>query len=239
MQNDDFLKEKQDIREKMLRYSRAIKEGKKINEFENYANNDDILRKRNQNLNQPFFEFQKEEKIVEVKQDLINVKLKKEEKTFSFKLFSSKKNKKQIKKQNNTIILEKKAKSKGDIEKKIDHNVSKKVTKEQNNPEQKAQVKDEKEDNTEVKNTLLDDFKAGIKEEKNLSFLHLILAMVLIIGACAVFIPQIYIRNNIYYISREIAILRSQESILSEENKELNKQLETMRFQNQILDFIE
>ncbi|ELZ6621999.1 hypothetical protein UXX22_001708, partial [Campylobacter coli] len=51
--------------------------------------------------------------------------------------------------------------------------------------------------------------------------------------------PQIYIRNQIYYLSREIATLRVEESVLDEENKDLKRRLEIMRFQNQILDYLE
>ncbi len=91
----------------------------------------------------------------------------------------------------------------------------------------------------EEKQNLLQGFDKDLKADRNLSYNQLILAFLFIFFACIIFIPQIYIRNNIYYLSREIAVLRSQESVLNEENKELKRELENLRFKNQILDYLE
>lgn len=48
----------------------------------------------------------------------------------------------------------------------------------------------------------------------------------------------IYIRTQIYYQSRDIALLKEKERVLKQENKNLNRYLENMRFQNQILDYL-
>ena len=48
--------------------------------------------------------------------------------------------------------------------------------------------------------------------------------------------PKIYLRNNIYYISKDINKLHSHYVSLKEENKFLQQQLEKMKYKNQIMD---
>jgi len=50
------------------------------------------------------------------------------------------------------------------------------------------------------------------------------------------FIPKIYLRNNIYYISKDINKLYSHYISLKEENKFLKQQLEDAKFKNNITD---
>ena len=95
------------------------------------------------------------------------------------------------------------------------------------------------ENSSQIKSVLLEGHKHATKDEKNLGKNQLLFAALCIAFAVLVFVPKIYITSNIYYLSRDIASLRTQESVLSEENKELNKKLENMRFQNQILDYLE
>ena len=57
-----------------------------------------------------------------------------------------------------------------------------------------------------------------------------------LIFALALFIPKIYLRNNIYYTSKEINKLYSHYMSLKEENKFLVQQLEDAKFKNQITD---
>jgi cell division protein FtsB len=52
----------------------------------------------------------------------------------------------------------------------------------------------------------------------------------------ALFMPKIYLRNNIYYISKDINKLHAQNISLKEENKFLDQQLEKMKYKNQIMD---
>ena len=49
-------------------------------------------------------------------------------------------------------------------------------------------------------------------------------------------VPVVYIRNEIYYISRDIAELRSKHEVLLEENRALKNNIEALRFKNEILD---
>lgn len=64
----------------------------------------------------------------------------------------------------------------------------------------------------------------------------LFLAFAMLIFALVVFIPKIYLRNNIYYISKDINKLNAQYISLKEENKFLKQQHEDALFKNQIMD---
>lgn len=64
----------------------------------------------------------------------------------------------------------------------------------------------------------------------------LFLVFILLILALFIYIPKIYYRNNIYYISKDINKLYAHYISLQEENKFLAQQLEDMKFENQIID---
>ena len=66
----------------------------------------------------------------------------------------------------------------------------------------------------------------------------IILVLVIIIISFILFFPKIYLRNNIYYISKDINRLYSHYISLKEENKFLKQQLEDTKFKNQIIDSI-
>ena len=51
-----------------------------------------------------------------------------------------------------------------------------------------------------------------------------------------IFMPKIYLRNNIYYVSKDINKLYSHNISLKEENHFLAQQLEKMKYKNQIMD---
>jgi len=51
-----------------------------------------------------------------------------------------------------------------------------------------------------------------------------------------IYFPKIYIRNNIYYTSKDINRLYAHYISLQEENTFLAQQLEDMKFKNQIMD---
>ncbi|ENJ9532515.1 hypothetical protein AB7U67_001740 [Campylobacter jejuni] len=144
------------------------------------------------------------------------------------------------------LIIEKKldVKNQPNIKKSLE-NLQKKITPQENKqelpkPSNQAQEKQQNdEDAQKAKNILLEGFSNATKEDRNLNFNHLLFAALLVSFALFLFAPQIYIRNQIYYLSREIATLRTEESVLNEENKDLKRRLENMRFQNQILDYLE
>jgi len=54
--------------------------------------------------------------------------------------------------------------------------------------------------------------------------------------ALALFLPKIYIANQIYYISRDIADISGKRDMLLEENRALSIKLENLRYKNQILN---
>lgn len=89
-----------------------------------------------------------------------------------------------------------------------------------------------------VKTTLLQGHEDALNKSANLGLNQLLFAALCIGVALIACVPKVYITSNIYYLSRDIATLRTQESVLSEENKDLNKKLETLRFKNQILDYL-
>lgn len=304
MVEDDFLKEKQNIREKMLKYSRAIKEGRPYEE-QIFNESDRILKNRIQRKKRPKFtdfdeeyeEKPKKQSVIYLKEDLINVKLE-EKKPFKLQLNFFKKQKEKFDKKNiansktlknsksaqeikkiekkqenkdsiqiskiltqsNVFVTSKfqdlkekrkeKAKLKQELkeQKKIEQEKLKKAQEElkekeklakqeQKILEEKVRLEENQEYNQEDKYELLDSIVS--EENKNLSPKNLIYAGLMIAFALLIFFPQIYIRNQIYYVSRDIADLRSQELVLDEENKELQRQLEALYFQNQVLDFLD
>jgi len=58
----------------------------------------------------------------------------------------------------------------------------------------------------------------------------------IIFFALCLYFPKIYLRNNIYYTSKDINKLYAHYISLQEENTFLSQQLEDMKFKNQILD---
>ncbi|KAB0612501.1 hypothetical protein [Campylobacter hyointestinalis] len=74
------------------------------------------------------------------------------------------------------------------------------------------------------------------KTEHNLSVRSLFIAYLILLLILAVALPKIYIANEIYYTSRDIAELRNKLNVLLEENKELKSKLEKIRYKNQIID---
>jgi len=64
----------------------------------------------------------------------------------------------------------------------------------------------------------------------------LLIIFSLLILTLALFMPKIYLQNNIYYVSKDINKLYSQYISLKEENKFLKQQHEDALFKNQITD---
>jgi cell division protein FtsL len=64
----------------------------------------------------------------------------------------------------------------------------------------------------------------------------LVIVFVLLAFALFLFFPKIYLRSNIYYISKDINKLYAHYISLQEENTFLAQQLEDMKFKNQIID---
>jgi cell division protein FtsL len=62
------------------------------------------------------------------------------------------------------------------------------------------------------------------------------MVVVLLIVGLFLYFPKIYLRSNIYYVSKDINRLYSHYISLQEENIFLAQQLEDMKFKNQIMD---
>lgn len=77
------------------------------------------------------------------------------------------------------------------------------------------------------------------KREINLSFKMLIMVYLAMFIALAIFLPKIYIANQIYYISRDIADISGKRDMLLEENRALSIKLENLRYKNQILNSLQ
>ncbi|CAD7287760.1 hypothetical protein LMG7974_00641 [Campylobacter majalis] len=70
----------------------------------------------------------------------------------------------------------------------------------------------------------------------NLSFSNLFVAYLLLLVSLCIFLPKIYVANQIYHISREISDISSKRDVLLEENRALRIKLENLRYKNQILN---
>lgn len=291
MLEEDFLKEKQNIRQKMLKYSRAMTQGIPMDEeLKKEISSDDILRRRVKNKRQNLFDDElfetnlSKKSNIYLKEDLINVRLEEKQPLSSrffvyFKQKNESKKEKPEKKKSLIINFKKFKKAEKELKKKPleqvvitktstlnssqnpllkDKKPQSKIPLEKENPPKKLEIKEEKKpldiktfqpqteplkepqnESIEAKDTLLEGFSKATKEERNLNANHLLFASLFLSFALFLFVPQIYIRNQIYYLSREIATLKAEESVLNEENKELKRRLENRRFQNQILDYLE
>lgn len=86
------------------------------------------------------------------------------------------------------------------------------------------------------KTELLEEYDNLIKIKQRLDF-NYFLYMLLVITFIAVFaFPKIYINQQIYYTSRDIAKLQVEYETLQEENKLIRSSVESIKFKNQVLD---
>ena len=88
----------------------------------------------------------------------------------------------------------------------------------------------------EEKNEILSGYDSSNEKGEGLSLHNLVYSYVIIAVAIVLFIPTIYIRNEIYYISRDIDVLRNKHSVLLEENKNLERNIEKLKFKYEIID---
>jgi cell division protein FtsL len=75
--------------------------------------------------------------------------------------------------------------------------------------------------------------------QQNISLKFLIWTYIVMIAGFALLLPMIYIKNQIYYHSRDISALWSEYSILMEENRDLRQKIEIIRFKQKVLDTLE
>ena len=86
------------------------------------------------------------------------------------------------------------------------------------------------------KDEIVLNFDNEIKKTKEIPFYTLLKVWIVMMIFFFLTVPVVYIRNEIYYISRDIAELRSKHEVLLEENRALKNNIELLRFKNEILD---
>ena len=69
-----------------------------------------------------------------------------------------------------------------------------------------------------------------------LPFAYLLRALRIFFIALVLFCPKVYLANNIYYISKEIANLQVSRDILEEQNKQLKREREDIEFAFRVLN---
>ena len=88
------------------------------------------------------------------------------------------------------------------------------------------------------KQELLDSIEELEERHSQISFGTFVMVILTVLLVLALFVPKIYIANQIYYKSRNINKLLDDYEILKEENRLLNQKLEKLRFKTQVLDTI-
>ncbi len=100
-------------------------------------------------------------------------------------------------------------------------------------------MKSSKTETKKAKYTLLDEVDTHRKMDvDNLSIKLLFGVLLALFTALLIILPDIYLKNEIYYESRNIAKLYNEYSVLKEENRALKQKLERIKFKNQVLDTI-
>jgi len=88
------------------------------------------------------------------------------------------------------------------------------------------------------KEQLLKEYEKFEFSERNLSFSFLLVTYLLIALALLLFLPKIYIKNKIYYTSRDINKLYREYSTQKEENEYLKRKIEYLKFKSDVTDTI-
>lgn len=99
----------------------------------------------------------------------------------------------------------------------------------------------------EEENIKEENVKVNLKEKEDLlnhsnegiDINSIFLAYAILFFMLLVFVPKIYLSNNIYYSSKNINYLQSQKEALKNENSDLQKKLESAKFGFLTLDIDE
>lgn len=83
---------------------------------------------------------------------------------------------------------------------------------------------------------ILDDIHADITPRDSFGIRYLLGVLLIISIVFLVLFPKVYLQSQIYYKSRDIAVLKREYDALKEENKIIKSKVETIRFKNQVLD---
>jgi len=83
---------------------------------------------------------------------------------------------------------------------------------------------------------LLDEVDELLVPNRKLGYKYLFFILLIMSFIGATLFPKIYITQQIYFKSRDIAKLKREYDTLKEENKLISASVESIRFKNQILD---
>jgi len=86
------------------------------------------------------------------------------------------------------------------------------------------------------KTELLDEISVVITPSKALNFVFFLYVLLVLILVSIFAFPKIYIQQQIYFKSRDIAKLKGEYDTLKEENRLISSSVESIKFKNQILD---
>jgi len=86
------------------------------------------------------------------------------------------------------------------------------------------------------KTELLEEVDGVLNPQKGVDVKYLLYILLSIAFVCVVLFPKIYIEQQIYFKSRDIAKLKGEYDTLKEENRLISASVESIKFKNQILD---
>ncbi|MCD6172971.1 MAG: hypothetical protein J7J96_04155 [Sulfurimonas sp.] len=86
------------------------------------------------------------------------------------------------------------------------------------------------------KTELLEEVSIVLNPSKALNFAFFLYVLLILVLVSIFAFPKIYIQQQIYFKSRDIAKLKSEYDTLKEENRLIGASVESIKFKNQILD---
>ncbi len=86
------------------------------------------------------------------------------------------------------------------------------------------------------KDLILHEVKELQNAENKMGWRFLLMTLLILAIAWLLLFPKIFLQSQVYYKSRDIAILTGEYNALKEENRILKTKVESIRFKNQVLD---
>jgi len=86
------------------------------------------------------------------------------------------------------------------------------------------------------KDLILNEVKELQNAENKMGWRFLLMTLLILAIAWLLLFPKIFLQSQVYYKSRDIAILTGEYHALKEENRILKTKVESIRFKNQVLD---
>ncbi len=88
------------------------------------------------------------------------------------------------------------------------------------------------------KSELLEELEDVLNPKKLLDFTYYLYVMLILLLVLIFTFPKIYIQQQIYFKSRDIAKLKAEYDTLKEEHRLIKASIESIKFKNQILDIL-